>query len=277
LSFTFDNSAFNYLDTAAALLPMNMSVNADTITLQWSANSLNINDLLTIGNDTLIQIWFTPNNDCYSELNWNVNETSLIYKADTLSMALDLINGDALWVNTYAPILSFSPNDTTFLPTSFLVDWEDVLCPSSYRLQVATDSTFDNPEFDISNISESEYLISDLLPYQQYFWRVAQYDSDDQVHWSSIWKFRTDRQDDTDYRLYPVPTKDVLNIWFENDNSNSAEIKIFNSIGQLMKSYAVTRVGKLIQLSLSPLMNGVYFIQYEDATMLWSEKIIVQQ
>jgi hypothetical protein len=254
---------------------MNITINEDTITLNWNANSLNINDLLTIDNDTLIQFWFTPKADCYSELNWQTTATTTIYKTPTIPTSLNLVDGDAIWVNTYAPNLLFPSNDTAFLPTSFLIDWEDVLCPSSYHLQITTDSTLNTPEFDISNINESQYDITNLLPYQKYFWRVGQYNSNDDIYWSSFRAFTTDREDDVAYRLYPVPTSDVLNIWFETDNPNSAVITIFSNTGQILQNYTVTRVGKVIQLDLSTFIRGIYFIKYEEGTTTWVERVMV--
>jgi PLD-like domain/Family of unknown function (DUF5689)/Secretion system C-terminal sorting domain len=64
-----------------------------------------------------------------------------------------------------------------------------------------------------------------------------------------------------DANIYPNPTSDILNINLKEVNSNDdAVITVLNSIGQRMLT-RITKNNNLIQLPVSHLENGTYYIQ----------------
>jgi hypothetical protein len=73
------------------------------------------------------------------------------------------------------------------------LDWLEAAGADTYRVQMATSSTFSTPALDQNNIVISGYqLITPLDPNTTYYWRVQAVDSFGQPGaWSSAWSFRT--------------------------------------------------------------------------------------
>ena len=161
------------------------------------------------------------------------------------------------------------------MPTSFDLTWDSVNCAVNYTLQIALDTGFTNVIIENANLLDENSTISDLALFTNYYWRVGQTDSEDVTHWSDTRTFQTDRTTDKNYLLFPNPTDGVVNIWFENELERGADIRVFNSIGQLMRNYGVTRLGKQYVLNLSNLDRGIYILQFDDGTDKWVERIIV--
>jgi hypothetical protein len=73
------------------------------------------------------------------------------------------------------------------------LDWLEAAGADTYRVQMATSSTFSTPSLDQNNVVVSGYqLISPLAPNTTYYWRVQAVNSLGQPGaWSSAWSFRT--------------------------------------------------------------------------------------
>ena len=61
------------------------------------------------------------------------------------------------------------------------------------------------------------------------------------------------------YRVYPNPAKDILNVDF--DNSKVHEIRIYNYLGQLMKTVSIDSAASGVEVDIKDFRNGVYFIK----------------
>lgn len=71
--------------------------------------------------------------------------------------------------------------------------WNSVSGAFYYKLQVATDSKFENIIFDKSDITATENEIKNILSlgYKTYFWRVAAVNSGGISQYSEVWQFQT--------------------------------------------------------------------------------------
>ena len=271
----YDTIGFEYTGFSDTLFDMFVNEQNGAIMVQWMADSSSLQHWLNIDADTLVYLHFKNKNGCYTDLEWNSTATSFRYKSPNISIDNNNINGSIEWVNDDAPTLVFPPNDTLFLSTSFELSWNDVNCAESFAIQIATDSTFEDIVVEATNLIDLTYTAMNLERYTKYYWRVGQIDSEDTLHWSAIQNFQTDIENENDHWIFPNPTTDILNVWLNDESESSAEITIYNSIGQLMWTYSVDRVGKRVQLDLKPLDRGIYMIQFDDGVNKWVEKVVV--
>jgi hypothetical protein len=274
LQLNYDNVAMQFLDFTDTLFDMNVNENSGNINIEWTTE--NLNNLLNITSDTILWMRFIPNKDCYSDLIWNANIINFTYEDTTAVIDIAVQNGLLFWINNNPPKLSFPPNDSTFLPTTFQLRWEAEICAEAYRLQFSKVADFSTILLDFPNISINSFGILGLENNEKYYWRVGQTDSKGILHWSEIWNFKTDRTDFQTYRVYPNPTADKLTIWFDEMIENPAIISIFNIAGQLIRSYNIEENSKAIELNLGYLSDGIYILKYQSEGFIFTEKIIVR-
>ena len=155
----------------------------------------------------------------FSSLQLNVTTTGTSYTVSSDYPAItnffwrvrtNGFNGPSAWseVHTFAtanppsiPVLSLPANKsltTNYTPT---LHWKPVTAPlgtafDHYRVQLATDVSFNSPLVDdssITDITASELVLSSSLPSNStYYWRVSAYNSNGEYSsWSAIRSFRT--------------------------------------------------------------------------------------
>ncbi len=69
-------------------------------------------------------------------------------------------------------------------------------------------------------------------------------------------------------QVYPNPVGDFLFIDLKTTTKNSADIAIFNALGQLTKNENVILSNSILQLNVSDLSSGLYFIELKDTGTL---------
>ncbi|MCX7908639.1 MAG: T9SS type A sorting domain-containing protein, partial [Ignavibacteria bacterium] len=89
------------------------------------------------------------------------------------------------------PNLIYPTNNGENLPTNVSFTWSSVPRAKYYQLQIAEDLQFTQKILEYLNISDTTYLVSDLKPMSEYFWRVLAYNDSTTSNWSPIWRFRT--------------------------------------------------------------------------------------
>jgi hypothetical protein len=272
---TYDNVGFEYTGFSDTLFGMDISEQNGTIIINWAADSSNINHWLNINADTIMYLHFKTINGCYTDLIWENTLTNFIYKTPSIVINNNNTNGAIEWVNDEIPILSYPPNDTMFMPVSFELSWNEVNCTEGFTIQISTDENFNDLIVDENNLVDLTYTISGLEIFTKYYWRVGQTDSEGVLYWSETRNFETDLQNENDHWIFPNPTDGFLYIWLEQESESSADITVYNGIGQLMRYYNVDRLGKRVELDLSDLDRGVYLLQFDDGNNQWVEKIIV--
>ena len=90
------------------------------------------------------------------------------------------------------PVL-LSPSNGSTVPPTPLLDWEDAIAATSYRLQVSTDPQFFTTVIDQISLSQSKYKVpvGILSSYVQYYWRARARNSAGWSPWVSAWSFTT--------------------------------------------------------------------------------------
>lgn len=85
-----------------------------------------------------------------------------------------------------------SPSDgATGVATNSLLEWNASSGASSYRVQVANNTGFSNPEVDGSGISGTNHQVSNLVEGTTYYWRMRATNIGGNSSWSSTWEFTT--------------------------------------------------------------------------------------
>jgi len=88
--------------------------------------------------------------------------------------------------------LLISPeNNIKNFPTSGYFNWFKVNEASSYKVEVALDSSFTQIKERVDNIKNTVIMFTDYLSSTEYFWRVKAFSSKDSSDWSDVWNFMT--------------------------------------------------------------------------------------
>ena len=276
LVITFNDAEFEYTGFSDTLFGMDISeLNGGAININWAAASSGLEHWLNINSDTIVYLHFKIKNGCYTDLTWEFDVTNFIYKTPSIPILNDNFNGSIEWVNDENPTLLFPPHDTTFLPVSFEMSWQSVNCAQNYTIQIGSDSSFDNILIEESNLIEENYIVTNLEKYTTYYWKIGQMDSEGILHWSDRQTFKTDIENENNHWIFPNPANDVINVWFENELTATATLRIFNSLGQLMDIRETTDNTKQLQLDVRYLDRGMYFLQFDDGSSQWVEKVLV--
>jgi len=76
---------------------------------------------------------------------------------------------------------------------------------------------------------------------------------------------------DFDVKLYPNPSNNLINIYFENEENTFVEIININSQKIISKQLENNMVNKI---NISDLQTGVYFVRVYSQNKIWNSKII---
>jgi hypothetical protein len=76
-----------------------------------------------------------------------------------------------------------------------------------------------------------------------------------------------------DMKMYPVPANSELIIEF--GTVNDFNITLYNSIGQMVKTYPKNDSNRMI-LNTQSLSNGMYFVQFQNKDKNVTKKIIIK-
>ncbi len=80
-----------------------------------------------------------------------------------------------------------------------------------------------------------------------------------------------------EFRVFPNPTDDILNIEFDKVYNHEIKIKIYNSIGQLVLEKSSEKGVTLQRINIKAISRGIYFIEIVDKNgILTSDKFIIE-
>ncbi len=78
--------------------------------------------------------------------------------------------------------------------------------------------------------------------------------------------------------IFPNPTNDLLNINYTLSTNSKTQIKIINSIGQIVKEISNQQTSGTYTLTVDtkPLSNGIYYIKFSDGVNSKQAKVVIQ-
>lgn len=83
----------------------------------------------------------------------------------------------------------------------------------------------------------------------------------------------TDKTEIHDFRVYPNPARDYISVYYESDAVESADLNIYNMVGQLVQSMQIESNNKKT-ITVSALPKGSYIIRLGNTSK--TQKLIIQ-
>jgi photosystem II stability/assembly factor-like uncharacterized protein len=109
--------------------------------------------------------------------------------------------------------LEYPLNNSVLSPIDISLQWSNTTETTEYRVQVSTDSIFENIVLDKDNITNNSTAVN--LNYNtKYFWRVGAKNIDEQTYWSNYRSFTTKPAPKTSFPLA------IGNKWYYQAGSN---------------------------------------------------------
>jgi|GEM_PF-6252635 len=102
-----------------------------------------------------------------------------------------LLSGNTVAQVLGSPVLLSPANGATNQSTSITLQWNSVSAASSYSVEVATDTAFNNLVVNQSGLSGTSYQVTGLLNGTTYYWRAGASTLILFGGWSSPWSFTT--------------------------------------------------------------------------------------
>ena len=141
-----------------------------------------------------------------------------------------------------APLLISPPNNATGQALNLLFVWNSVEFASTYRVQLASDSSFTNIILDDSTLTDTIKAVTNLSPLTDYYWRVNAKNISGIGPFSSVWHFITGSTNILGnneipkefmlYNNYPNPFNPTTKIKFDIPKSSFVKLVVYNSLGK---------------------------------------------
>jgi hypothetical protein len=117
---------------------------------------------------------------------------------------------------------------------------------------------------EIYSLGQSEdysFIHIDNRPLEKSYYRLKLIDLDNSVEYSSILFLEQELSED--FAIYPNPVNNTLNLRFDAQNSSTVQIRIFNTLGQLvLENFQDAKFGiNTFSLPLDVLSSGEYYLQ----------------
>lgn len=188
------------------------------------------------------------------------------------------------------PTHVFPPNRATGISTNPTLRWNAFVGATSYRLQVATDSTFSASIVDRSAISDTSYQVGGLFDGTLYYWHVKATYTGGTTVFSTPWSFRTTGSTSVEHTSSPAPTDYALSQNYPNPFNPSTVIsyqlraadhvslKVYNMLGQEVATLVdgIQEAGfKSITFNARTLPSGVYFCRLQAGTFVQNKKMLL--
>ncbi|NNF36398.1 MAG: T9SS type A sorting domain-containing protein, partial [Saprospiraceae bacterium] len=121
-------------------------------------------------------------------------------------------------------------------------------------------------------INEYSYVDLNLGRSTLFSYRLRQTDTDGHVSYSAIRSLRL--HSGVDYDVFPNPTTGIISMILP-ETASTKQIRIYNTVGQMIYSLQVNQGSKYYQLDISEFEEGVYFIRLEDGINSKIKRVIL--
>ncbi len=76
------------------------------------------------------------------------------------------------------------------------------------------------------------------------------------------------------WKVYPNPTEDKLTIELDQPLHDKATLRLYDQSGAIVRRYEWPRQAQKLQVSLSGLSNGIYWLELDDGTQTLRQKVV---
>jgi len=281
-----DSGAVNV--ALAPKLNWNKVTDAATYQIQVSTSSLftsTIVDSAGITDTSFALTGLTPNTLYY----WRVNATNT--------------GGTSAWSKIYAfttinppsaPVLALPDSGATNVSLTPTLTWNKSAGALKYNLQVSNSAVFSTNLVDTTGLADTSFTLANLSEKTSYFWRVSATNTSATSSWSKIFSFTTGTATGIEKsglspkefgitQNYPNPFNPSTVINYSVPKEVVVSIKIYNSLGQLVKTlvnenkssgvYSVTWFGD--NNLGAKVTSGVYFYRITAGNYIQVKKMLL--
>ena len=134
------------------------------------------------------------------------------------------------------PTLAYPVNNATGVPVAAPVGWNVSSGATSYRVQIATSSSFTTIKYDQAGIAATSTIASGLSGNTKYYWRVNATSSVGTSAWSTVWSFTAEPAVPPPAPILASPANGATNvsqtpalIWGASGNAISWKLQVSTS------------------------------------------------
>ena len=82
-----------------------------------------------------------------------------------------------------------------------------------------------------------------------------------------------------DFSVYPNPANEEITLEFISNNGNKMNLSITNILGERIKQYSISPImgTNRYNIDLNDISNGIYFLNFNNNTLKYTEKIIISK
>jgi hypothetical protein len=160
---------------------------------------------------------------------------------------------------------------------------------SSFRLEIAEDSSFSSTVFDDSTVIDTMRQVKDLTINKKYYWRVNSNNSGGISPFSSVWCFTASSYTNVNeiegtvkqnvlFQNYPDPFNPSTTIRYGLLHRSAVTLAIFNILGQQVASLVNSEQEAgyhEAQFNGITLASGVYFYRLQAGSFVQTKKLLL--
>jgi uncharacterized lipoprotein YddW (UPF0748 family) len=282
-----------------AAFPVNGASNIpDTVTLQWNYSSgssfyhLQVSsdpafssgmlvDLPALGDTFFVLTGMIGQQQYY----WRISSSNIAGQSDFSSIS-NFTSGFPT-----APILLEPPHASLEVVFSPILKWAEAEAADIYQIQLSNSTTFNSSTiiFDSTGIADTSYMLNDIEPNRNHFWRVRGINQYGASRWSSTFGFKTmmvslieeEGSLPTEYTLaqnYPNPFNPSTRIKFSVPNNVYATLKVYDLLGNEIASLVDRELSAgnySVEFDASYLASGTYIYRISAGEFIQSRKMIL--
>jgi PKD repeat protein len=118
-----------------------------------------------------------------------------------------------------------------------------------------------------------QYTDRQLMSGVEYYYRLKQVDFDGGYEWSKIISGSLSSDFNTIFQAFPNPATDVVNILYQDEQSRSGQLQVYNTLGERINQYELTN--GLVEVPINNWSNGIYFMSlYVGGALVKQERLV---
>jgi len=238
------------------------------------------------GPDTSIRVMNESNNQIYV---FSFDRQPVALQFDPNNDIVIKQGGTTAGSTLSVPTLVFPPPDAIKQPLTLSLIWDSVVSAATYRVQLATDSSFAATVLDDSTVTDTTRQVGPLTAGTTYFWRVRAKNGGGITAWSPAWSFTTapatdvltDRELPREYTLsqnYPNPFNPTTRISYGLPRESYVRLVLYDLLGQeiTVLDEGVRRAGYYdVPVDATQLASGVYLYRIATGSFVQTKKMIL--
>ncbi len=154
-----------------------------------------------------------------------------------------------------------------------IVDEKDV---NHYILE----RSFDGKTFDfLQKQDKGKFSITDETPqYNVNYYRLKVVENDGQSTYSPIRSVNFEGGKKTEFKIYPNPTADILNLQFDADKAQNTRVELFDNLGKLVHAYDFTSKegSNHLFFNTGSFAAGLYSLKIQQGATVVVEKVVIR-